>query len=300
VVVDDFYVLRTCVGPTKANPILVVDPYTVLSLPVPTKSLQSVPWRNPKVSKFPSLVHGIELPAGQAPQHHRKLAPGCLAAPTVEQVFSSGVPKAADHAFMIARLSCYRKAPVPAESLFIVLTPIGRVLIAPVVSVPFSDPTHCQRNAHRLRSPLARSATPPPRIRFADEARPAIPDPLRRFCPNRTRVRTGSIRSSPTQSYFLPLTVGGASQRRSRSAAANPTSPDSEIGTERVRPWPGLSGFHACTLLAHRGYARYLRETEKGGLEIDWGRVRDDERFDGKYVLLSNEMDLEAGELVVG
>jgi hypothetical protein len=56
----------------------------------------------------------------------------------------------------------------------------------------------------------------------------------------------------------------------------------------------------ACTLLAHRGYARYLRETEKGGLEIDWGRVRDDERFDGKYVLLSNEMDLEAGELVLG
>ena len=40
--------------------------------------------------------------------------------------------------------------------------------------------------------------------------------------------------------------------------------------------------------MAHRGYARYLRETEKGGLEIDWGRVRDDERFDGKYVLLSN------------
>jgi transposase len=56
----------------------------------------------------------------------------------------------------------------------------------------------------------------------------------------------------------------------------------------------------ACTLLAHRGYARYLRETEKGGLEIDWSRVRDDERFDGKYVLLSNEMDLEAGELVLG
>jgi IS4 transposase len=28
--------------------------------------------------------------------------------------------------------------------------------------------------------------------------------------------------------------------------------------------------------------------------------VRDDERFDGKYVLLLNEMDLEAGELVLG
>ena len=32
----------------------------------------------------------------------------------------------------------------------------------------------------------------------------------------------------------------------------------------------------ACTLLAHRGYARYLRKTEKGGPEIDWGRIETD------------------------
>ena len=56
----------------------------------------------------------------------------------------------------------------------------------------------------------------------------------------------------------------------------------------------------ACRLLSRRGYARYLRETDGGGLEIDAARVQEDERLDGKYVLLTNELDLEATELVLG
>lgn len=56
----------------------------------------------------------------------------------------------------------------------------------------------------------------------------------------------------------------------------------------------------ACKLLARKGYARYLRETEGGGLAIDWARVREDERYDGKYVLMTNELDLDAEELVMG
>jgi transposase len=56
----------------------------------------------------------------------------------------------------------------------------------------------------------------------------------------------------------------------------------------------------ACKLLARKGYARYLRETDSGGLEIDRASVKADERFDGKYVLMTNELDLEAGELVLG
>lgn len=55
-----------------------------------------------------------------------------------------------------------------------------------------------------------------------------------------------------------------------------------------------------CRLLSRRGYARYLRETESGGLEIDRRQVRDDERYDGKYVLMTNELDLDAEELVLG
>ncbi len=56
----------------------------------------------------------------------------------------------------------------------------------------------------------------------------------------------------------------------------------------------------ACKLLARTGYARDLREIESGGLAIDWGQVRTDERFDGKYVLMTNELNLPSEELILG
>jgi hypothetical protein len=56
----------------------------------------------------------------------------------------------------------------------------------------------------------------------------------------------------------------------------------------------------ACKLVAKSGYARYLRETERGGLKIDYAKVREDERLDGKYILMTNELDMEVEELVLG
>ncbi len=56
----------------------------------------------------------------------------------------------------------------------------------------------------------------------------------------------------------------------------------------------------ACRLLSRRGYARYLRETKTGGLEIDRTAVREDARLDGKYVLTCNELEQDAAELVLG
>jgi len=56
----------------------------------------------------------------------------------------------------------------------------------------------------------------------------------------------------------------------------------------------------ACDLLSKSGYARYLRELEGGGLRIDRGAVRRDERLDGKYVLMTNDLDTPAEELVTG
>ena len=170
-----------------------------------------------------------------------------------------------------ARRGVFMSASVDARNVWVLfcLTPIGRVLIAPVVSVPFSEPTHCQRNAHRLRSPLARSATPPPRIRFADKVRPAIPDPLRQFCLLRTEVRPDSIAASPTrgshgfvlpshplhaggpatfprwhgpwsaassplQSYLLPLTAGGPLPPNSREAPVPRPTPRCRGHPERT------------------------------------------------------------------
>lgn len=56
----------------------------------------------------------------------------------------------------------------------------------------------------------------------------------------------------------------------------------------------------ACDLLSKAGYARYLRETASGGLRIDRSAVRRDERLDGKYVLMTNDLDTPAEELVAG
>jgi hypothetical protein len=56
----------------------------------------------------------------------------------------------------------------------------------------------------------------------------------------------------------------------------------------------------SCTLLSKPGYARYLVEGSGGELRIDPTKVAADARFDGKYVLMTNELELPAEELVLG
>lgn len=60
----------------------------------------------------------------------------------------------------------------------------------------------------------------------------------------------------------------------------------------------GTRASHA--LLSKPGYARYLVKTPDGKLRIDPARVAAAARHDGKYVLMTNELDLPAEELVLG
>jgi transposase len=53
-------------------------------------------------------------------------------------------------------------------------------------------------------------------------------------------------------------------------------------------------------LLSKPGYARYLVKDADGKLRIDPAKVAAAARHDGKYVLMSNELDLPAEELVLG
>lgn len=53
-------------------------------------------------------------------------------------------------------------------------------------------------------------------------------------------------------------------------------------------------------LLSKPGYARYLVKTAEGKLRIDPAKVAAAARHDGKYVLMTNELDLPAEELVLG
>lgn len=56
----------------------------------------------------------------------------------------------------------------------------------------------------------------------------------------------------------------------------------------------------SCELLSKPGYARFLRKLKGGGLRVDRAKVAAEEWLDGKYVLMTNELDLPAPELVMG
>jgi len=71
---------------------------------------------------------------------------------------------------------------------------------------------------------------------------------------------------------------------------------------EELPPSPPAAGRHTkgmCRLLSQPGYARFLTEDARG-LRIDRAKVKAEERLDGKYVLMTNELELPAEELVRG
>jgi hypothetical protein len=56
----------------------------------------------------------------------------------------------------------------------------------------------------------------------------------------------------------------------------------------------------ACALLTSARYGRYLRETSTGKLRIDRGAIAAAERYDGKWVITSNDDTLTAEDLALG
>ncbi len=56
----------------------------------------------------------------------------------------------------------------------------------------------------------------------------------------------------------------------------------------------------SCELMSKSGYPRYLRELKDGGLRIDRTAIAAEARLDGKSVLMTNDLDLPAEELVAG
>lgn len=55
-----------------------------------------------------------------------------------------------------------------------------------------------------------------------------------------------------------------------------------------------------CELVAHRAMGRYVRELKSGALRINRGKVRAEERLDGKYLLSSSDDSLSAEEIALG
>jgi transposase len=56
----------------------------------------------------------------------------------------------------------------------------------------------------------------------------------------------------------------------------------------------------ACELRVSARFGKYLRETATGKLVIDWGAITDAQRYDGKWVVTSNDDTLTAEDLALG
>ena len=67
-VIGDFDLLRSFIGPDETDPVLVVDPDTVLPLPVPAERLPVVSRRDSQRPKRDRGVQLVQLPLRHAPQ----------------------------------------------------------------------------------------------------------------------------------------------------------------------------------------------------------------------------------------
>jgi transposase len=56
----------------------------------------------------------------------------------------------------------------------------------------------------------------------------------------------------------------------------------------------------ACELRAHRVYGRYIRQTPTGKLRLNKGKIRREERLDGKFLVSSSDDELGAEEVATG
>ena len=76
-----------------------------------------------------------------------------------------------------------------------------------------------------------------------------------------------------------------------------------ELEAELASMRQSADGWHskrACELLASSRYGRYLRQLAAGQLRIDRGAVQEAERYDGKWVITSNDDTLTAEDLALG
>jgi len=56
----------------------------------------------------------------------------------------------------------------------------------------------------------------------------------------------------------------------------------------------------ACELMASRRYGRYLSEDGRGRPQLDAAKVKAAEKFDGKFVVISNDDTLSAEDIALG
>jgi hypothetical protein len=105
-IIDNLCVSDTALCPSKTNPVLSVDPDTVLTLSIPFQCLQVVARRNPKIFDTLSVIENEELGSSSPLQIWRTDLPSGLGVFAVEHILGTLVTEGKDHVSIIARLVC--------------------------------------------------------------------------------------------------------------------------------------------------------------------------------------------------
>ena len=95
--------------PSKKDPVLLVDPDTVMPPPVPLQRLQMVAGRNPQILDGVGVVENEQLGPSSTLEVRRTDLPSDLRVFAVEDILGAFVTEGQDHVSMIARLVCYYK-----------------------------------------------------------------------------------------------------------------------------------------------------------------------------------------------
>ena len=94
-----------------------------------------------------------------------------------------------------------------------------------------------------------------------------------------------------------------ASTRKRQSANARDVRSCWPNSMPNWRCWSSVSDDHpkaACALLASRRYGRYLSKDWRGRPRLDAAKVKAAEKFDGKFVVISNDDTLSAEDIALG
>jgi hypothetical protein len=105
-IVNNLCVSDAALRPSKTDPVLSVDPDTVLALSILFQRLQMVAGRDPKILNGIGVVENEELGSRPTLQIWRTHLPCSLGVFAVEHILGALVVEGEDHVSMIARLVC--------------------------------------------------------------------------------------------------------------------------------------------------------------------------------------------------
>jgi hypothetical protein len=101
-VIHNLYFRRAIAGPLKTDPVPVIDPYAVLTFPVPSQGFKAVAWRDAKLIYSFHGVQLIQLTASNHPEFTRTALSGRLCIVPVEYIFRPLVGEGPDHVVRVA------------------------------------------------------------------------------------------------------------------------------------------------------------------------------------------------------